>query len=261
MTVFKASKSDDEWKEMEPTLIWDDFRNDSGGGPYKDLKQLIFSDQGALCAYCEVKIKPSEYDLQRIEHFHSKSDSSDIDKNWTLDWNNVIGVCLGGSGRDNNKKEFPLPSNLSCDAFKDHLIATGELSKSCEGALLSPLFDLPASPCLFDFDRRTGELNPNAEACKAVEIANNNYDSVEELVEETINIFNLRCDRLNNQRLQVSYEYERLIKAARERKDRTIFERLAAHWFGKRWPVFFTTRRILLGKHAENYLAKIHFDG
>lgn len=255
-----------QFKVENPTASWSQFRNHDAGRAYKRTKVMIFADQGQLCAYCETRIEstPEQSDLQRIEHVHEKSDTSDVQKNWALDWGNVVGVCKGGSGRENKNRDgkniFPMPINLSCDAFKAHLVESGKLSIGCEEELINPLF-LPASPSLFKFDKRTGMLEPNDKSCAEIVMEKNKYDSTEELVQHTIYALNLNCDRLKAQRLQVWKEYNRLVKKAREANNREIFGFLAERWFGKRWPAFFTTRRALLGVHGEKYLASMNYDG
>lgn len=245
---------------------WGTFRNNNDGLSYKELAKLIFVDQGQLCAYCEVRIEssPEESDLQRIEHFHEKADTSDVNQNWALEWRNVIGVCKGGSGRENKDSDgktiHKTPENLSCDASKGRFVTKRVLPAGCEGYLINPLF-LPASPCLFQFDRATGKLKPDVEACDDIVLEENIFDSTRELVDRTIEILNLNCDRLNQQRLELLYEYNRLVEKARRTNDRTIFVSLSERWFRCSWPEFFTTRRILLHKHAENYLRGTSYNG
>ncbi len=240
-----------------PQDNWDNFRNSSQGNDYKTIKELIFTEQGGLCAFCENEI--NETHKQRVEHFHPKSDKTNPNHNWALDWMNVIGVCLGGS--DVDKTIHPLPANLSCDAYKDYLITKGKLAESCEGYLFNPL-ELPAFPCLFDFNKRTGELKPK-DNYAGIEFENNQYGTTSELVAKTIEYLNLNCDRLNKDRLAVFHEYERLLKKARaDKKIPSVFlNELAKHWFQKQWLRFFTTRRILLDSYAENYLISLNYNG
>lgn len=131
--------------QNHPHDNWDDFRGNNEGKDYQIIKTLIFNDQSGLCAFCENEVK--EIYKQRVEHFHPKSDKTDLTHNRALDWQNVIGVCIGGE--DSDKTAHPLPENLSCDAFKNHLINQNKLSINCEGYLFNPL-NLPAFPCLFD---------------------------------------------------------------------------------------------------------------
>lgn len=235
---------------------WDvDFRNSNQGADYQTIKELIFNDQGGLCAFCESVV--NDIQTRRVEHFHPKSDQSTPQYNWALDWTNIIGVCLGGS--DVDKAIHPLPANLSCDAYKDHLIVKNKLPIACEGWLLNPL-ELPAFPCPFDLDKRTGELRAKVDYDQ-ITIENNRYSTVAELVEKTIESLNLNCDRLNKQRLAVLNQYNQEIKKARINDDRQIHSKLAARWFQQQWSSFFTTRRILLDFHAEDYLKSIQYAG
>lgn len=243
-----------EFAQQYPTDTWDDFRNHNQGNDYKIIKMLIFNEQSNLCAFCEDKIV--ETHKQRLEHFHPKSDITNLN-NWALDWLNVIGVCLGGS--DVDKTKHPLPANLSCDAYKDYLITQGKLSIFCEGYLLNPLY-IPALPCLFDLDKRTGELKAK-ENYESIDIESNQYDSTAKLVEATINILNLNCDRLKSNRLEVLKFYNQEIKKMREKGDKEGFKKLAERWFSQKWYSYFTTRRILLGSHAETYLKSINYQG
>ncbi|MGB3919332.1 MAG: retron system putative HNH endonuclease [Thiothrix litoralis] len=244
-----------------PYASWDEFRDYNGGADYASLKRIIFADQGQLCAFCETHLESTDAQkhLQRIEHFHSKSDTG-TEHNWALDWENLIGVCLGGSGLDNDSTLYPTPQNLSCDAYKDHLIKKNKLPVECNGLLLNPLF-IPAFPCLFTLEKRSGKLLPDEGACGQVDIPGNRCDSVATLVQNTIDVLNLNCDRLNQQRLVVLHDYERRVKQARLKNDKTIFYTLAQRWFSLHWPAFFTTRRILLGSHAEVHLQTMSYNG
>ncbi len=210
-----------------------------------------------MCAFCENEV--NETHKQRIEHFHPKSDKTNPNHNWSLDWTNVIGVCFGGSGSDIDKSIHPLPANLSCDAYKDHLIVKNKLPIACEGYLINPL-ELPAFPCLFDFNKRTGELIPK-DNYAGIEFEDNQYGSTAELIAKTIEHLNLNCDRLNQQRLKVRDQYNQEIAKARKNNDKAIFAKLAKRWFQKQWLPFFTTRRILLGNHAEIYLTNTNYSG
>lgn len=242
-----------------PNNDWDnDFRNDQNGITYKTIKNLIFLDQGYLCAYCETQISNNTPNKQRVEHFHPKSDKSNTAMNWSLDWNNVIGVCLGGEDAD--KSKHVLPANLSCDAYKNYLIIKNKLPTSCEGYLINPL-QMAAFPCLFTLNKRTGELKPNIQNCTQVIFEDNQYPTTVELIEKTIEYLNLNCDRLNQERRDVLYQYEQQVKKARQLNDKNYFSKLASQWFQKQWPTYFTTRRILLGQHAETCLQNLAFNG
>ncbi len=241
--------------EANPKAKWEpDFKDHNGGIDYKIIRKQIVDDQGGLCAYCEEKIFDLPPFKQRVEHFHSKSDSDDPIKNWALDWENVLGVCIGGE--DSDKSLHPLPENLSCDAHKNHLINKNKIPEACEGVLLNPL-TIIASPCLFEFDKASGKLIPNAIHCGETDVSGSQL----ELVKSTIDILNLNCDRLVQQRLLLLRKYNRLVADARKRNDKEFFPKIAEKWFRSKWLFFFTTRRILLGKHAETYLKHIGYNG
>lgn len=279
LTKFAQEYPDAGWDKVDG-----DFTRYKNGADFAALRSEIFQSQGQLCAYCEGKIEGDNVILlQRIEHFRSKRDKTDPDKNWALDWNNIFGVCKGGDGSENkhaksNKPVYRLPENLSCDAFKERQIKNGALScgdfkeglvdenerkglhVACEGLIIHPV-QLPAFPCLFKLKKRTGELEPDFASCEQIVIVDNCYDSVAELVQKTITHLNLNCYRLNEKRLVVLREYEKLVKGARSAGNSQINQQLAERWFRNRWPGFFTTRRILLKHHAENYLKSIDYDG
>ncbi len=248
-----------QFAEANPNGRWDaDFKNYNGGNDYQVIRNQIIDDQGGLCAYCEVRIINLPPHKQRIEHFHSKSDLTDPDTNWALDWKNIIGVCIGGD--DSDKKLHPLPENLSCDSYKNYLITKKKLPEACEGLFINPL-KLAEYPCLFDFDKATGRLRPNMFECREVNIEGNQLDSTQALVQKTIDVLNLNCDRLIQQRRSVLHQYNKLVAEARKRNDKQCFSKMAAQWFQNQWPQFFTIRRILLGEHAEVYLEQIEYKG
>ena len=170
----------------------------------------------------------------------------------------IMGGCIGGEVSD--KQLHPLPENLSCDSHKNHLINKGKLTEACEGHLLNPL-QIRASPCLFDFNKATCELQPNVHVCQEVEIKGNQLESTEALVQNTIDILNLNCDRLIQNRHKLLTTYNHLIANARKQNDKNCFSKIATYWFQKKWSSFFTTRRLLLGKHAEICLENMRYDG
>lgn len=245
-----------EFAERDTQADWNCFYNNSAS--YKAIKQLMLQDQGGLCGYCERKIINLPENKQRIEHFHAKSDQSAPNKNWALDWNNVLAVCIGGDDAD--KQVHPLPSNLSCDSHKNHLINKGKLVSACEGHLLNPLH-IPTTACLFGLDKATGALNVNIANCQQLAGVGHSYGSLETLVETTIEILNLNCQRLKDDRLEVLKSYNQEVAKARKANDKRGLEKLVCRWFRKRWPSYFTTRRIILGKHAETFLHDVGYNG
>ena len=225
---------------------WDDFRNHLLSNSYNQTKEIIFQDQDGLCGYCEDYLLGLDNSQRQIEHFHDKSDKDLSVTNWALDWNNVFGVCKGGSDQG---AIYPTPRNLSCDAHKNHYLKSAQT----EGVYINPL-DAPYAP-IFDFDKATGRLKPNIAICDTLNsYAPNNYQNFRELVEKTIDILNLNCDRLTSNRLKVLHEHNRLIEQARKKNNPNMLKRLPEHWLRNKSLPFFTVRRCLLGSAAEEYL-------
>jgi len=222
-----------ENREQYNRRDWDFFYNNCPAS-YDSVKDQIFKDQHRLCAYCEELI--DETGKQRIEHFHPKSDGTK-GTNWCFDWDNMLGVCLGGSQEDIH------PKQLHCDAVKGNKIYDGEI--------LNPL-DMPKD-CLFEIERTTGKLKANSEICKKASVKDNRFGSVEKLVENTIQVLNLNCDTLIKKRMQVIKEFERLRTDLR-RKGIAVSarEEIVKRWFSKKAPSFFTTRRILCSKNNQD---------
>lgn len=214
-----------------PYDSWDHFRDDDSGESYREIREQLRDDQGGLCAYCERKPHKSK---EQVEHFVPKSTPG---QNWGLDWDNLLMVCDGGS-----QGKHPRPANLSCDQHRNHWEQTHATGQNP----LNPL-QLDAFPSRFVFHLTDSTIQPADP---------NDSDAM-----RTIDLLNLNCPRLVDKRREVLFEYNRMVKKARESNDRTFLERLAAQWFQTRWPSFFTTRRTLLGNAAEEYLAKAGFDG
>jgi len=235
------------YEKKYPNNLWNDFYRYNNSRLYKRLKKKIFDEQGGICAYCESKILDSH--KQRVEHFDDKSNST-ASKNLHLDWNNLIGVCLGGSDIQNKENPpFRTPANLSCDAYKVN-----------HAKILNPL-DIKASQNLFTLDKKTCSLEANIENCRLIMIPNNPYSTTEQFVTQTIINLNLNCDRLTTDRHKILIAYSKEIAEGRRVQDRAVFEKLAKKWFSKKHPSFFTTRRILLGSHAEKFLKTNNYNG
>ncbi|WP_028867044.1 retron Ec78 anti-phage system effector HNH endonuclease PtuB [Psychromonas arctica] len=229
----------------DPNATWDDFRGIDQGNPYNSTKKLLFKEQSELCAYCEVSLQDCSENTKRIEHFKSKSGNSNLGENLHLDWFNLLGVCIGGSDFK-NKETYDLPKNLSCDSHKARIEEVEKIAdKNWLGKVLFPL-DLQENNKLFNFDKSTGMLIPNTEYCANNEIPHNKFESTFQLVEETIRIFNLNCDRLNKARLVIFYDFERQIKIARGKSDINRIKFLASNWYGRPPKSFQTTRNFLL---------------
>ncbi len=248
-----------------PVNHWDNFRdhatgNQCPGDDYRAVKQRLIDDQGGLCGYCEQKIGGRDSSLQRIEHYRPKSDKSDPAVNWALIWSNILLVCTGGEG---DGASHALPKNLSCDAHKNHVFGHAPPTAAAEAlAVQIAPFAMPAFPCLLCLDIRAGELFPSLDACETIDREISlPLGATRDALTATVDALNLNCDRLCQDRLKVRNEYNRLVKEALKANDGSYKEKIAIRWFSKRWPSFFTTRRILLGPAAEDYLRQILFDG
>jgi uncharacterized protein (TIGR02646 family) len=268
------------YRQARPNDTWDKMKDDplcGGQSAYSDVKRALVKSQRCLCAFCETRIADGMMDAdfdakkheQRVEHFHPKNDTS-RPPNWALHWQNMWAVCLGGSRQDTNQQEhviYPLPENLSCDAYKDRQITTGKLSPCPEGWVLRP-DEIPAFPLLFQY-APDGMPEPHHKNCAMVIIQGNQYPDTITLVAKTIEHLNLGCSRLNRRRCIVKNQLEKEIE--RERKKNpgvpslTILTQIARKQFSSNvtspWPEFFSLIRWRLGTVAEQHLASINFSG
>lgn len=252
------------YRIANPASTWEQMRADALGRTAYDITRAqLIGGQGGLCAFCEIDIRDNDSLKCRVEHFHPKSDTATA-HNWALDWQNMLGVCMGGSQRYQQPPHAlePLPENLSCDAHKDQMIRTNRLAEQCEGWIINPV-DLPASLCLFFLEKSTGCLLPDVDQCAVVNLPGNRYPSTLELVQHTIDMLNLNCDRLCQARRHVLWDIERNKKRLREQgvSSQQGLRDLAERYFRQRWPGFFTTIRLCLGAAAEQYLTDIGFQG
>ena len=257
-----------QFRNATPNAAWNDMREDphfGGMQAYSDCRTQVISDQGGLCAYCEIDILDNDPLKCRVEHFHPKSDLTGP-RNWALDWPNMLGVCNGGSNPHVAAAGFhlaPLAQNLSCDAHKDRQIQASKLPPVCEGWILNPL-TLQAFQCLLKISRLNGSIEPDPGACQAAEPwPNNQHASVVELVQHTIDMLNLNCDRLKKSRLTVIRDIEQNKKRQRSQgfNGAQGMENLTQYYFRRTWPGFFTVIRVCLGQAAENHLQSHAYQG
>jgi uncharacterized protein (TIGR02646 family) len=256
----------------------DPFHN--GQQAYIDVKHTLVRGQRCLCAYCETHIADGTSDEvirtrasdQRVEHFHPKSDVHGA-VNWALHWPNVWAVCHGNANRPPHgdpadpDRYYPLPENLSCDAYKDHQVARGKLPASPEGWILAPN-DVLAFPSLFQFSP-DGTPEPHPQNCAGQVIPGNRHPDTATLVSSTIEHLNLGCMRLNRDRCTVKARLEKIITKQRAQSRgapaRLVLLHLARQLFptdaASPWPEFFTLIRWRLGEPAEDRLRELHFAG
>lgn len=256
-----------DYAHAVPQSSWEQMRNDphfQGQQAYNDCRTDCITYQKGLCAYCEINIRDNDPLKCHVEHFHEKSDRT-TSHNWALDWNNMLGVCNGGSHEFVKSPGFyrqPRSANLSCDAHKNQMVQQGRLPKDCEGWILNPL-QLTAFPSLFQLKKNTGELKPDPIACGQVSWPGNQHTSVEALVQNTIKMLNLNCDRLAQERRLIIWDIEHNKKRQRAKgfDSNQGLSNLAQRYLQVQWPAYFTVIRCCLGQAAEQYLHSIGFEG
>ena len=252
------SKRFKKYRRKNHSLEWDKVP----GSMRRLYRKKCMKQQGYICCYCECNLnQPGIKNFCRVEHFHQKSDSTSTGKNWHLDWNNMFASCNGITSK-NKRMIYPHPQNMSCDSYKNYLIQKNQLPIQCEGLLINPLH-IPAFPNLFNIDQGTGKIIPDDNACSLVVFSGNKLSTTKELVQNTIDVLNLNCNRLCQERKLVLLSIDR--KIAQERKKGKsvdeVFIKLVHCFFQKKWPAYFTTIRCRLGKYAEDYLRSISFQG
>jgi len=247
-----------EYATNHPNTTWEEMANDNtcgGSLVAHDCRNKAIDDQYGLCAYCEQRISSVTPMRRRLEHFHPKSDVEEL-RNWGLDWSNMLATCDGGSWKvSDDEKSYSLPENLSCDEHKNRMVGTGKLPITCEGYIINPL-DVPAFPNLFSLEGGTWCLKPDIETCEEVTILCNSYETTAELINQTISILNLNCDRLTKKREQLVYNINRNIKTLRDKgyAPSDVPVKLVDRYFKDKWPEFFTTLRCFIGAAVDEYL-------
>ncbi|MCS5690436.1 TIGR02646 family protein [Cyanobium sp. FGCU-6] len=262
----RVAKSDEPqellaYRQAHPLSAWEGMRNDALSGgmqAYDAIVDSLEADQGGICAYCEIKISRSD-NTTRVEHFIPKA-LPDPGMNWALNWDNLLATCMGGSQRRNDPRHFLEPpiENLSCDAHKERALGT----INCHGVLLNPLF-LPAMPFPMRLEHGTGHWHVHEANANTISMPGNTYETVGELVNESIRILNLNCTRLARNRLAILHHLEREIQQARKAGlDKSVFMiNLCRRYLGPRYREFFSVYRFRLGDFAEEYLQSIGYNG
>ena len=254
-----------EYTTVHPDSSWVEMSEDNtfkGSQAAHACRNQTVSDQFGLCAYCEQKISSAAPTRRRLEHFHPKSDN-EVAHNWGLDWENMLATCDGGSWRvSEDELNYPLPDNLSCDEHKNHMVSRGKLPVNCEGYLINPL-SMPAFPNLFSLEGGSWKLLADEKSCTNVTFAENTYFSTFELVCQTINILNLNCDRLVEERKQLVFNINRNIKTLRDKgySPNEVPGQLVSRYFNEKWPKFFTTLRCFIGTAVDDYLKVEGYNG
>ena len=253
------------YADDHPKGTWEDFCEDVHAK--HEVQNRIYADQRGLCAYCEIRFKPDSpvmdnkgnpiIDL-KIEHFHPQSDSK-ATKNWSLDWQNIMGVCSGGDNRDidGTGRFSPKKNNRHCDCPKKKNI--------WDDRILNPLKDIPPFPCLWEVDYDSVlqkiQLKVNSNAC-AGESSECEYKA-----NGSLQLLHLNCDLLAQFRWAAIQPIEKaisdLIKSGKSQEEsyaevmKIVFNNDAS----SDWPSFFSTIRAYFGEFAEARLREINYNG
>jgi uncharacterized protein (TIGR02646 family) len=234
-----------------PTRTWENFRRNAARR--KAVQRQLTIDQSGICAYCEINLKAADStgvaDF-RVEHFHPKSDNS-TQKNWHLDWPNLLAVCHGGSRADVVEATTRFTALHSCDVPK------GE--NNWDTIILNPL-RLTTDYCLFKFDRGTGGIRVNEANCISAAICSIKAKAtVDNLQLDSPRLRKLRkpaLDKLSDQ-LKILVENGRSLEDARRYLASTFLVKDS----NNHWPAFFSAIRDNLGSHAEAHLKNTGYTG
>lgn len=240
-----------QYFQSHPQASWEQFCRNVHRK--QQVHTQIRLDQGGLCAYCEIDMKPKASDGDadfRVEHFHPKSDRSAA-HNWGLDWQNLLGCCHGGSQSGVTEASVRFSAEHSCDVPKAHNI--------WDMRILNPL-TLPTHVSLFSYQRSDGLVKVNTANCNAASI-----NLI--MAQNTIDFLNLNAVRLAQLRKgeldRINEQIRRLIIAGDSTE--TARDKLARAMLVKngqgQWPKFFSAVRDYLGASAETQLINIGYLG
>nr|WP_315394376.1 retron system putative HNH endonuclease [uncultured Duganella sp.] len=241
----------DSFLALNPLADWEKFRKSNKR--YKEVAKAVQEDQRGICAYCEIDflentIAPDLPDF-RIEHFHPKSPHNPP-PNWSLEWNNLLGACHGGSQKDvSDPTRFTAP-DFCCDVPKGSVDLTDHI--------LNPLVDIPAFPRIFNFSENSGKIDLDSDLCPPDRVMK---------ARGTVRELNLNAPRLTRMRRAVMRELgdqiEQLLESGLAPAEAALV--IAKVMFPdpspNRWPAFFTCVRWYLGPAAETQLEKIGYVG
>ncbi len=243
------------YRQQNPNNDWDQLRRRKPY--YQQVKQQLRADQGGLCAYCEIDLKQashaSEQDDFRVEHFHPKSDKM-TGHNWSLDWNNLLGCCHGGSRKD-------VPEASARFTSPDHSCDVPKANHDWDNDILNPL-RLPAFPAVFSFARSNGAMSVHATHCQSAGVDVNKAQQTIDLLHldaESGRLRRLRkatLDAINSQLQRELANGVSLEDATTKLAQSLLHQNVAGHW-----PAFFSAIRSYLGKVAEEQLKAINYQG
>ena len=236
------------YRQRYPHDTWDRFHHRSRDG-YRQVKRQILRDQHGLCAYCEINIKLTDeedrVDDFRVEHFHPKVGTEKEERNFHLEWKNMLGVCHGGSQprvAEAGYRFSKAKEDRSCDVPKG--------GRSINTEILNPL-QIPAKERLFAFDSFSGKMSVDTTSCP---------EMLRKKAENTITELNLNAPRLRRLRLAVIEVLQEQVKELTEQgfSVEEAVEQMARELLipnsENNYLAFFTTIRWFLGEAAENVL-------
>ena len=236
-----------------PDETWERFRRYSSKG-YDEIKARLLKEQHGLCAYCEITLKQTDEDGTlddfRVEHFYPKSATEEDGHNYHLDWENLLGVCHGGSQAavvDAEKRYSTLKTERTCDVPKS--------DKEISSKILNPL-TLPMEKRIFHYSSK-GKMFVDDKFCP---------EELRVAAESTIKELNLNSLRLQRLRREVIQRVQDELygmtcdpELTPEQLESLELE-LAYAWLtpnaeGNYLP-FFSAIRSVLNEGAEHYLAE-----
>ena len=241
------------YKLRHPHDIWENFHHRSRDG-YRQIKRQILHDQHGLCAYCEINIKLTDeedrVDDFRVEHFHPKTGTEKEERNYHLEWKNMLGVCHGGSQplvAEARYRFSKVKEDRSCDVPKG--------GKSINKEILNPL-QIPARERIFSFDSFSGAMQVDEAGCP---------EMLRKKAENTIVELNLNAPRLKRLRRAVIEVLQDQVTelAGQGIPVEDVMEQLARELLVPNsedyYPAFFTTIRWFLGEAAEHVLQERNY--
>jgi len=191
---FRKGKDDNDillkYLSENPNGKWKGgFKEDTSREDMDLIYDEIYVDQHGLCAYCEISLKWPTTDFVndfRVEHFHPENCGDDDSHNYSLDWNNLLGCCHGGSQKTSRSfnGKYPGVSEHSCDVPKGN--------KVLDDKILNPLRDLNVNESAFSF-KESGEILVSKRCPENIRLK----------AENTIKELNLDCLRLRWHRSEI----------------------------------------------------------
>lgn len=249
---YKNTYPDDNWKKG--------FTRNAGAEANREVKHALITDQGGICAYCEIDLKDAggrALNDFRVEHFYPENprpeDRRNDDINYALFWPNLLGCCTGGNTRYvvDAHRRYTNPE-FCCDVDKSNHDWTA--------LILNPITDIPAFPTLFSFDFENGSIMV-AESCPA---------ELKSKAEKSINLLKLNTPKLREFRVEViSILTEQLFAAADididdeeiQRRMETLARAYLIRDANNKLQPFFSTVRALPGVAAETVLMQLDYKG